>query len=87
MRPAENVENLVLEQIMALRNDVQTFRTEMMHAHEELRTRVGCLESHVSGLRRDLGLLHEDIAAVNARLDRHERRLEVIERRLDLASA
>lgn len=77
---------IVLEQFRSLRNDVQTFRAEVMHANEELRTRIGAMESHVSGLRRDLALLHEDVAAINARLDRHERRLEVIEHRRELAS-
>jgi len=43
------------------------------------------LEEHVAGVRRDLGLIHGDMAITNQRLDQHERRLERIEKRLALA--
>jgi len=46
---------------------------------------VGSLEEHVAGLRRDLALIHGDMAAMSQRPDHHERRLEAIEKRLELA--
>jgi LAO/AO transport system kinase len=43
------------------------------------------LEEHVAGLRRDLALIHGDMVGMSQRLDHHERRLERIEKRLELA--
>ena len=76
----ENVENLILEHLRALRAG----QDRIVQAMDEPRARIGSLEAHVAGLRRDIALVHEDIAAVNTRLDHHDDRLARIEQRLDL---
>ncbi len=37
------------------------------------------------GIRRDLGLLHSDIAVTHKRLDHHDERMVRIERRLEVS--
>jgi hypothetical protein len=74
---ADDISNLVLEQLRALRNDVQTFRTEARERHEEVILRLGNLE-------RDFASMKVDLAGQQVRLDRYEARLGRIERRLEL---
>ena len=49
-----------------------------------MKLRLGSLEEHVAGLRRDIGLLHSDIAVTHKRLDHHDERMGRIERRLEI---
>ncbi len=57
----ENVENLILEHLRGLRASLETVEGKI----DTLTLRVGSLEEHIAGLRRDLALLHGDIAATN----------------------
>ncbi len=83
---AENTENLILEHLRNLRNDVLTLRAEMHEGFNDLKLRVSSIEEHTAGLRRDLALIHGDIANIHQRLDHHEKPLERIERRLELTA-
>ena len=57
---ADNVENLILEHLRSIRGDIASLALKM----DILTSRVGSLEEHVAGLRRDLALIHGDIAGM-----------------------
>ena len=76
----DNVENIVLEHLSAIRADIGAIR----HDISDMKLRLGSLEEHVAGLRRDIGLLHSDIAVTHKRLDHHDERMGRIERRLEI---
>ena len=77
----EKLENPILEHLRVIRADIVTLGSKI----DSLTVRVGSLEEHVTGRRRDLALLHGEIAATNQRLDHHEQHLDRIEKRLELA--
>jgi hypothetical protein len=67
------LENIVLEHLRAIRNDLLLVRDDL----RELKTRVGHLEEQTASL---FGLF----ALLSNRMDRHDQRMERIERRLEL---
>ena len=71
-----DVENLVLEQLHAIRGKVDKIDNDL----GDLRQRVSSVERHMANLQRDVANIHE-------RLDRQGDRLDRIERRLELANA
>ena len=50
----------------------------------DLKMRVGQIEEHMAGMRRDMSMLHADIAITHKRLDGLENWVERIEKRLEL---
>lgn len=58
MTITENIENLILEH---LRSDIAALAAKV----DILTMRVGSLEEHVAGLRRDLVLIHGDMAIMS----------------------
>lgn len=79
----ENIENLVLEQLRALRADVASVKEDT----REIKTRLAVVESGIASLRRDSGDFATSIAAQHLSYDRLAERVERIERRLDLSDA
>ncbi|QNM97824.1 hypothetical protein [Chitinimonas koreensis] len=77
---AEQIENLVLEHLKAIRMEMAA----NTKALEGLTLRVGSLEEHIAGMRRDLSLLHGDLAITHKRIDDVDQRLGRVERRLEL---
>lgn len=69
----ENIENLILEQLRAIRGDIARVERKV----DDLVLRVNSLEQKV-------GQLHVDLVNIHGRLDHHEQRLARIERRLEL---
>ena len=78
----DNVENLILEHLRAMRADISTIKDDM----REVKQRLTSLEVSVASLRRDNAHLFLDSAEHNARYDRLSERVERIERRLDIQS-
>ena len=76
----DNVENLVLEHLRAIRADI----ARMEPKQDETITRLGRLELAVAGLRRDAAHTDEAAAEQNVRIDHLAERIERIERRLEL---
>lgn len=76
----DNVENLVLEHLRAIRTDI----ARMERKQDETITRLGRLELAVAGLRRDVAHTDEGAAEQSVRLDRLAERIDRIERRLEL---
>lgn len=80
---SENVENLILEHLRGIHSSIEKLTVSV----DESRMRISSLEGHVAGLRRDFSLIHDDIAAIQVRLDHQEDRLSRIEKRLELTAA
>jgi chromosome segregation ATPase len=76
----DNVENLILEHLRAIRADISGIKDDV----REIKQRLTSLEAAVAGLRRDNANLYDDMAGHHARYDRLAERVERIERRLDL---
>ena len=62
----ENVENLILEHLRAIRADVAAVKDDV----REIKQRLTSLEATVAGLRRDSANLYGDMADQHARYDR-----------------
>jgi septal ring factor EnvC (AmiA/AmiB activator) len=76
----DNVENLVLEHLRAIRADI----ARMERKQDETITRLGRLELAVAGLRRDVAHTDEAAAEQSLRIDHLAERIDRIERRLEL---
>lgn len=73
----ENVENLLLEHLEALRNELRYFKTESIAELVLIKQRLTSLESQVAGVHSDMALIHGRIDRVDSSIDRIERRLEL----------
>jgi predicted nucleic acid-binding Zn-ribbon protein len=69
----ENISQLMLEQLKHIRKTVDRIADDVQD-----------LKLRVSSLERSTALLHLDIAQVNGRLDGFDKRLTLIEKRLEL---
>jgi septal ring factor EnvC (AmiA/AmiB activator) len=76
----DNVENLVLEHLRAIRADI----ARMERKQDETITRLGRLELAVASLRRDAAHTDELAADQGVRIDHLAERVDRIERRLEL---
>ena len=69
----DNIENLVLEHLRAIRTDMARMAEDM----RGLRTEMMSVRHHVRGLELSQDADHTDIASMKVRLDRIEKRLEL----------
>ena len=77
---AEEVNNLVLEHLRAIRADVHEIKTvQREHGHRLTRVEIA-----LAGIRRDQALDSENLARMDLRVDRLSEDVERIKRRLDL---
>lgn len=72
----ENVENLVLEHLRAIRATLEQQGERL----DRIEIRMGSLEQYQA-------LFHQDLVTANVRLDQIAKRVERIERRLDLVDS
>lgn len=77
---ADNVENLVLEHLRALRAGQDRIENEL----RDIKSRLTAVESGLNGVRRDLVALAEADARLQVVIDRLGDRVDRIERRLEL---
>jgi tetrahydromethanopterin S-methyltransferase subunit G len=82
---SENIENLVLEHLRALRNEVAGLRTEMHEEFREVKLRLGSVETAVVAVRRDSADQMGDVVRQQLRIDQLAERLDRLERRMELA--
>lgn len=80
---AENIENLVLEQLRAIRSDIAAVKEDT----REIKSRLVIVESGIASLRRDGGDYSASIADQHLRYDRINDRIERIEKLLELRQA
>ena len=76
----DNVENLVLEHLRALRSGQDRIESEL----RDLKERVSAVETGLNGVRRDLVALAEADARLQVTIDRLGDRVDRIEKRLEL---
>ena len=76
----DNVENLVLEHLRALRAGQDRIESEL----RDLKERVSVVETGLNGVRRDLVALAEADARLQVSIDRLGDRADRIEKRLEL---
>ena len=79
---SNNVENLLLEHLKAIRADIAGIKADL----KENTHRLGRVELAIAGLRRDMAHYEEGSAEQGLRMDRLAERIERIEKRLDLSS-
>lgn len=79
---SDNVENLMLEHLKAIRADISSIKADL----KENTSRLGRVELAIAGLRRDMAHYDEGSAEQSLRMDRIVDRIERIEKRLDLSS-
>jgi uncharacterized coiled-coil protein SlyX len=79
----ENVENLVLEHLRALRNELREFRTRHNEDMSDIKQRLTMLERGIGGMKRDTAELYDDHARQQAGIDRLAERVDRLERRLE----
>lgn len=77
---ADNVENLVLEHLRAIRAGQERMENEL----RDIKGRLSAVESSLNGVRRDLVALSEADARLQVGIDRMGDRVDRIERRLEL---
>ena len=83
----ENVENLILEHLKALRNELRDFRADTSDNFMQVKPRLQSLEERLSLAEKGIANIHGDHALIQLRLDKQGDRLERIEKRLELIPA
>jgi hypothetical protein len=79
-----NIENLILEHLKALRNELRDFRTRTEEEFQDVKLRLSSLERGQAKNHADYSDLYGDHARQQSSIDRLSERLDRIERRLDL---
>ena len=79
----ENVENLILEHLKALRSGQDNIVFEV----KEVKSRLPSLEAITAGGRRDGALLQEEIYRQQATIDHLSERLDRIEKTINLVTS
>jgi len=77
----DNVENLIIEHLRAIRTDISSLKDDS----REIKSRLTSVEQGIVGLRRDSASQYGDIVDTHSRYDRLAERVEQIEKRLDIA--
>ena len=77
---AENIDNLIIEHLVALRNELKEFRKEAREELQIIKMRLNSVERTVSGA-------HDDNVIVQMRIDKVDERIDRIEKRLELNAA
>lgn len=76
----ENIENLILEHLRVIRSEV----TAMRESIDELKARMSSLEAAMIAVKREVSIGDEVDGRQQVSLDRIVKRIERIERRLEL---
>lgn len=82
----DNVENLVLEQLRALRGDILNFRAESQSDMSEIKHRLSRVESGIASMRGENAGTQEDVYRQQTVIDAIKERLQRIEKRLEIAN-
>ena len=79
----ENIENLIVEHLRAIRGDVANIKQDM----SEVRVRLTSIDERLTLVEKGVANVHGDLAIVQTCLDRQSDRIERIENRFDLTAA
>lgn len=80
----EEVDNLLLEHLKAMRNELREFRNEFHVETENLKHRMSSLETSMINVRREVTTGDETDARHQVQLDQLVERIRRIEKRLEL---
>jgi hypothetical protein len=75
-----DIDNILLEHLVALRNELKEFRQEAREELQIIKMRLNSVERTVSGA-------HDDNVIVQMRLDKVDEKIDNIEKRLELSAA
>lgn len=75
-----DMDNIVLEHLVALRNELKEFRQETREELQIIKMRLNSVERTVSGT-------HDDNMIMQMRLDKVDEKIDKIEKRLELSAA
>jgi uncharacterized coiled-coil protein SlyX len=79
------VENLMLEHLKALRSEIKDMRTAMQGEFKDVKERLSTLESGQALVIQHIGQLSSSIAGQQVSIDRMSDRIDRVEHRLELA--
>ncbi len=82
----ENVENLILEQIKGFRNEFRDFRTRYDQDIEDIKHRLTVLERGQASMKHEAADQYDNYIRQQVTLDQLAKRIEHIERRLEISS-
>ncbi|MCL5979504.1 MAG: hypothetical protein M1488_02220 [Gammaproteobacteria bacterium] len=82
----DNTENLVIEHLKAIRNELRDFRNRFDDEMDDIKTRISGLETAMVSVKREVNYGDEVDARQQVSLDRILKRLDRLERRLELTS-
>ena len=82
---AEEIDNLLLEYLKALRNELRDFRNEFHTESENLKHRMSALETAMINVKREVAAGDRTDARHQVQLDQIVERIRRIEKRLDLS--
>jgi chromosome segregation ATPase len=82
---AENVDNIVIEHLKALRSELQTLRSEMHVEFKDVKLRLSSVESATASIKHDLADTRSDYVRQQVSIDKLVERIQRIEKRLDLS--
>lgn len=82
---SDDIANIIVEHLRALRNDLQAFRSQHERDMGDLRERLSHVERGIAGVKRDHSDQYEDAARQQLSIDKLLERVDRIERRLELA--
>jgi hypothetical protein len=82
---ASDVDNLVLQHLIALRNELRDFRSDTRAELKLINERLNHIDKGVLALRRDAVATDEGAALQRVEFERLAARVERIERRLELS--
>lgn len=80
---SNNVENMMIEHLRALRAGQDRIENEL----KEVKHRLTGVESGIAGIRRDNAGMQEDVYGQQAAFDKLKERVELIEKMLSLRTA
>ena len=68
----DTVENLILEHLRAIRADAAFIKEDT----RQLMARMASMESQMVQMHKGMTLIHEDVAAINLRMDQFSQRIQ-----------
>lgn len=81
----EDIDNLLLEHLKALRNELRDFRNEFHSETENLKHRMSALETAMVNVKREVNAGDETDARHQVQIDQLVERIRRLEKRLDLS--
>jgi ElaB/YqjD/DUF883 family membrane-anchored ribosome-binding protein len=81
----DNIENIVIEHLRALRSEVQTLRTEMHAEFRDLKQRVGSVKNAIVSMKHESADIRGDYVRQQMSIDNIVEPVQRIEKRLELS--